>query len=110
MTDTSNNSQCNMREMLVSYLYDEATPEETRRVESHLTECAQCNDEITAFGRVRDMLQQWELSDLPVVRIAVQQKISAIQVMKHMIGCMPLSGKALPSVQTRCHCLSAVGT
>lgn len=110
MTDTSNNSQCNMREMLVSYLYDEATPEETRRVESHLTECAQCNDEITAFGRVRDMLQQWELSDLPVVRIAVQQKRSAIEVMKELIGVMPVWVKALTAVAAAMLILSVLGT
>ena len=69
MTDTTKNPNCDMREALVSYLYDEATADESRSVESHLKACAPCRQEFASFERVRGMLQQWQLDDLPVVRV-----------------------------------------
>lgn len=109
MTDTNLN-QCDMREMLVSYLYNEATPEETLTVESHLKECSRCSDELAAFGRVRNMLQQWELADLPVVRVAAQQKRSAIDVLKELFGVMPLWVKGFSAVAAAMLIFSVFGT
>jgi anti-sigma factor RsiW len=81
-----------MREALVSYLYNEATAAESRAVESHLEACAACRQEFASFERVRGMLQQWQLDDLPVVRVetASPTRRSALAALKELISVAPL--------------------
>jgi len=73
MSNKQETPNCDMHEALVSYLYDEATAEETSRVEAHLTQCPACKQELHSFERVRGMLQQWQLDDLPVVRVVAER-------------------------------------
>ncbi len=54
---------CDERERLIEYLYDEGAPADRRRVEAHVGECADCRDELRAFGRVREDLLAWEVPD-----------------------------------------------
>jgi anti-sigma factor RsiW len=61
-----------MHEALVSHLYNEASPEERRQVEEHLKSCSVCAEEMTAFERVRGMLQQWQVDELPEVYIVTK--------------------------------------
>ena len=110
MTETTKTNNCNKRETLVSYLYNEATADETRAVETHLNECAFCGSEMEAFGRVRDMLQHWQLEDLPVVRVAVERKRSAMEVLKELFGVMPVWVKAFSAVAAAMLVLSVMGT
>ncbi|MGE3843871.1 MAG: anti-sigma factor [Vicinamibacterales bacterium] len=51
---------CQSKELLVSYLYDEATPEERRLVEAHFAECDSCRMEVSALGGVRESLAAWD--------------------------------------------------
>lgn len=92
MTDITKNPNCNMREALVSYLYNEATADESRAVGAHLEGCAACRQEFASFERVRGMLQQWQLDDLPVVRVeAVSPKRrSAFEALKELLAVAPL--------------------
>ena len=110
MTDTTKANNCDIRETLVSYLYNEATAEEARTVETHLNECAVCKSEMEALGRVRDMLQHWQLEDLPVVRVAVQQKRSATEVLRELFGLMPVWVKAFSAAVAAMLVLSVIGT
>ncbi len=91
-----------MHEALVAYLYGEATPEESHRVEMHLKECAACEKEIAAFENVRGMLQQWQLDELPGVRIATSGdeagRRSALAVFKELFTVMPVWAKAFGTV------------
>lgn len=110
--NTHNN--CNMHEALMSYLYDESTPDEKLRVESHLTECGACKQELHAFERVRGMLQQWQLDDSPVVRIVTEQsrggKRSILAVLKELITVTPIWAKALGAVAMAMLVLAVLGT
>jgi len=54
---------CNEREQLISYVYDECSADERRRVEAHLKQCDACRDEVAGFGRVRQDLLAWEVPD-----------------------------------------------
>ena len=92
MTDTNKNSNCEMREALVSHLYNEATADESRTVRAHLGTCEACRQELASFERVRGMLQQWQLDDLPVVRVetASRRPRSAIAALKELLSVAPL--------------------
>jgi len=109
--NTQNN--CDMHEALMSYLYDESTPDEKLCVESHLTDCAACKQELHAFERVRGMLQQWQLDDSPVVRIVTEQgrgKRSIVAVLKELISVTPIWAKALGAVAMATFVLAVLGT
>ncbi len=64
MLDTNHkNSSCAFAEQLVSYLYNEANAQEKSVFESHLVNCENCADELSAFGFVRSSVQQWRTEE-----------------------------------------------
>jgi len=54
---------CDDREKLIAYLYDEADASERRQVESHLTGCAECREELRSLRNVRQDLLAWDVPD-----------------------------------------------
>jgi anti-sigma factor RsiW len=50
---------CEDKELLVAYLYDEAEPADRERVETHLSECASCREEVAGLRSVRTTLAEW---------------------------------------------------
>jgi hypothetical protein len=111
MTDTNKTPNCNMREALMSYLYDEATPEETRLVESHIKECASCSRELNEFRQLRARLQQWELTDLPVVRVNLPDPAkSFLSVFKELFALTPVWAKACGALAAAMLVLAILGT
>jgi hypothetical protein len=113
MTDTNKTPTCNMHEALVSYLYNEATAEEARRVEDHMAQCAPCKQELQSFERVRDHLQQWQLDDMPIVRVVTepqQARRSAIDVLKELFGVMPVWVKAVGAAAAVLLVFAVMGT
>jgi hypothetical protein len=111
MRDNPKTSACNNHEELVSYLYGEVTPEQARGVEAHLTECSRCDEELAAFRRVRSNLQEWELNDMPIVRVALPpQRKSAINVLKELLGVAPVWVKVLGAGAAAMLVLAVMGT
>lgn len=113
MSNKQKTPNCNMHEALVSYLYDEATAEESRRVEAHLTQCTACKQELHSFERVRGMLQQWQLDDLPVVRVVAERpsgERSMLGVLKELFSLTPLWAKALGALAMAMLVLAVIGT
>jgi hypothetical protein len=110
MNGMNKSSGCNMREALVAYLYGEATGDESRLVESHLTECAACKQEMVAFERVRAVLQQWQIDDLPVVRVEATRRRSALGLIRELFAVAPLWVKAAGAVATALLVLAVMGT
>jgi hypothetical protein len=101
-----------MHESLVTYLYGEATPEESSLFEAHLSACAACRQEADGFERVRGMLQQWQLDDLPVVRVETMpaRKRSMLEAIKELLLVMPVWAKAISVVAAAIVVLAALGT
>ena len=96
MSNGQNTPECNMHEALVSYLYNEAAAEERGTVEAHLTKCAACKEELKSFERVRGMLQQWQLDDLPVVRVVAERGDRSLRaVLRELLSLTPAWAKAL---------------
>ena len=113
MTNTNKTPNCDMREALVSYLYNEATPEETRLVQEHLVACTACKQEVTAFERVRGMLQQWQLDDMPIVRVVTEAQSprrSALAVLKELFTVTPVWAKVLGAAAMAMLVLAVMGT
>jgi anti-sigma factor RsiW len=112
MTDTHTTPNCNMHEALISYLYDEATPEEASRVKAHLAECAACRSEMESFERVRNLLQQWQLDDMPLVRIAPQEAPPrrALDLIREFFMIAPLWAKAFAAATAVLLVLAVMGT
>lgn len=113
MSNKQETSNCDMHEELVSYLYNEATAEESTRVAAHLTECTACKQELHSFERVRGMLQQWQLDDLPVVRIVAERapsERSMLAVLKELSSMTPLWAKVFGAVAMALVVLAVIGT
>lgn len=113
MSNKQKTPDCDMREALVSYLYNEATPEESSRVETHLTKCAACNEELHSFERVRGMLQQWQVDDLPIVRVVAERgpgDRSMLSLLKELLSVTPIWAKALGAVAMAMLVLAVIGT
>jgi len=112
MSNEDKRTNCDKHEELVSYLYNEATPEESKLVEQHLNECAACKEELHSFERVRGMLQQWQIDDLPVVRVVSDRagERSMLSVLKELISVTPIWAKALGAVAMGLVVLAIIGT
>jgi anti-sigma factor RsiW len=113
MSNEYKRTDCDQHEALVSYLYNEATPDESRLVEKHLSECSACKEELHSFERVRGMLQQWQIDDLPVVRVVAERAAnerSMLSVLKELNSVTPLWAKALGAVAMGLLVLAIIGT
>lgn len=67
--------QCQeIKELMVTVLYeDELGAEEQRQLEAHLSACAACRQEMSAFATTRQALRQWDVESSPgtLVDVAV---------------------------------------
>jgi hypothetical protein len=72
MSETSNAAEfagaaprgCGRAEEFVTYLYGEATPEESKVFRRHLAGCAVCREELSALGGVREAVGAWRAEAL----------------------------------------------
>ena len=55
---------CGRAEEFVTYLYGEATPDESRAFSLHLEACAVCREELAALGGVREVFGAWRADAL----------------------------------------------
>ena len=114
MTDLNKTPNCEMHEALVSHLYNEASPEERRQVQEHLKSCSVCAEELTAFERVRGMLQQWQVDELPEVYIVTKdtaaRRRSMLTLLKELFTVSPVWVKAMGGVAVAMLVLAVMGT
>ncbi len=54
---------CDYSDLLLSYVYGEANNTEVQRFETHLRNCAACEQEVSAFGMIRESISDWRMSD-----------------------------------------------
>ena len=78
--------RCHNQELLITYLYDEATSSERRSFEMHLDECASCRKELNALSSVRTTLGAWNLNfetAAPAMQIAIKR--NSIETLRELI-------------------------
>lgn len=114
MTQQNKTPNCNMHELLVTYLYGETVPEDSLRFESHLIDCASCRQELSAFEGVRESLQQWQFDEAPNVQMiaetAAQPRKSALALLKELLTIMPLWTKGLTAFAAAMLVFAVLGT
>ena len=93
MNGKPNPPNCNHKDDLVTYLYGEATPAESRAFEHHIKECASCREELEAFTGVRRVMQTWEVETVPRIEIDVQPTFW--QTLKQFFVVTPVWGKVV---------------
>ncbi|MEJ7623057.1 MAG: zf-HC2 domain-containing protein [Pyrinomonadaceae bacterium] len=74
MLNNGNNGGCDFADLVVSYIYDEATAGERHVFESHLTSCTSCTDEFASISEARFSVFEWrreEFDSLPTPLIAI---------------------------------------
>ncbi|HLA11290.1 MAG TPA: zf-HC2 domain-containing protein [Pyrinomonadaceae bacterium] len=83
---------CNRGQDLTSWLYGEATEEETRDLEQHLRQCPQCKDEATAFRYVRNSIHGWrsEMLRLPSFAPVQVTRPSAAAALREFFALAPI--------------------
>ncbi|HSF24714.1 MAG TPA: zf-HC2 domain-containing protein [Blastocatellia bacterium] len=101
---------CGMHEALVSYLYNEAASDERGRVEAHLADCPSCKQELAAFEQVRGMLQQWQIDEMPVVRVVTEPRRSPLALLRELFDVTPIWAKAVGALAMAMLVLAALGT
>ena len=107
-THTSNGTAprgCGRGEELVAYLYGEADAAESDRFRQHLTACAACREELSAFGGVRDAVREWRaevfnatpaldireaLTNTTEARREPERKRSAVAALREFFSLSPL--------------------
>lgn len=62
-------NHCGKKELLVAYLYKEASAAERAEFERHQAACAGCRDELQAFQGVRQQLNTWEMPFVPHIEV-----------------------------------------
>lgn len=78
---------CERAEEFVTYLYGEATQEESKVFRRHLEACAICRDELAALGGVREAVGAWRaeaLGSLP--SLDVSRALAPPVVARHVTG------------------------
>lgn len=88
-----NQSGCDRKEDLVTYLYGEATAIERNSFERHLNECGDCGTELKAFGRVRDDLGAWQVGFAPRTEFVPPK--TKVEVLRELIGMFPVWARGL---------------
>src|ERR1051325_4343100 len=107
------NKTCQMQEVMMAYLYKEASADEARRFEAHLDGCAACRQELVGFERVREQLQQWQVSALPVVRVVAESQPARrpfLAVLKELFAVMPVWVKAASVAAVALIVMAVTGT
>lgn len=59
MKDSTSTNLCARAEDMVTYLYGEATRDESKDFEQHMQHCSLCRSELATFGDVREAMGEW---------------------------------------------------
>lgn len=93
-TDKMNSQvECDRKEELVTYLYDEATAAERVWFERHLNECEPCSAELNAFGRVRGEMSTWQVGFTPRTELVLPR--GKMEVLRELISLFPVWARGL---------------
>ncbi len=80
-------NDCGKKELLVAYLYDEASKNERAEFEQHLPGCSPCRMELQSFKGVRNEMSTWQLSVVPHVSFVPPR--SAVSVLREFFQLVP---------------------
>ena len=107
MNETTN--VCERAPDLMAYLYHEMNDSETRGFELHLRDCANCREELSAFGVVRESIGEWRDEALAgFVSTPIPAKKSALSALRQFFDLSPLWLKAATGFAVLAFCVLAL--
>ncbi len=103
-------SDCERKEDLIAYLYQEVSTAERASFECHLEICDSCRGELSAFTHVRENLSTWQLGLSPRTEIALPR--SKMDQLREFIDLFPAwaRGAALTSAALLLFAIPFAGT
>ncbi len=81
MERNGNNRNCGFDDLIVSYIYDEVSAAERRKLEGHLLGCSACTEEFASISNARFSVFEWhkeDFSDLPTPEIVIPYSTSVV--------------------------------
>jgi anti-sigma factor RsiW len=85
--NTEFENHCGKKELLVAYLYDEATNAERAEFERHQADCAACRQELQAFQNVRADLSTWQMPFVPHIEVVTPR--TALDALRDFVRLVP---------------------
>lgn len=84
---------CERKEELVEYLYDEMPLPRRALFAEHLTACASCSDDLLGMERLRGDLRAWDVQTVPHLEVVIPR--SKLEVLKELLALFPVWTRAL---------------
>jgi anti-sigma factor RsiW len=81
--------QCDDKDTLISFVYDEIDADARRQVVAHLRTCATCASEIDGLRLVRHELAEWQPPVLPLDFQIVQKPATVLRSARWSLGAVP---------------------
>src|SRR4029453_13127185 len=81
--------QCDDKDTLISFVYDEIDAEARRQVAAHLRTCAACGTELEGLPLVRHELAEWQPPVLPLDFQIVQKPATVLRSRRGSLGLVP---------------------
>ena len=122
MREIFETDSCAHSDVLVAYLYKEASADEAREFENHLSACAACREELSAFGQVHERIVEWRdeslgaLHSAPFVEAPApalintlsERKRSALAALREFFALSPAWLRAATAFASLLFCVLAV--
>lgn len=89
---------CERKEELVEYLYDEMPLQRRTLFADHLTTCVSCNDDLLGMERLRGDLRAWDVQTVPHMELVIPR--SKLDVLKELLAMFPVWSRAMMATAT----------
>ena len=80
-------NNCGNKDLLVTYLYNEASPPERAEFERHLVICGACHNELQAFQGLREELSTWQMPFVPHIEVVTSR--TAVDALREFFRLVP---------------------
>ena len=122
MKEIFETNNCARSDELVAYLYNEASADEARDFQNHLSTCTACREELAAFGQVRERIVEWRDESLgalhstsfveapapAVINSVSERKRSALAALREFFMLSPTWLRAATAFASLLFCVLAV--
>ena len=78
---------CGKKELLMAFLYNEASAAERKDFESHQSNCADCRLELQSFKHTRAEMSSWQLPFTPNIQVTIPR--TAMDALREFISLVP---------------------
>lgn len=84
---TGVDNNCEKKDLLVTYLYEEANQAERTEFEQHLIGCGSCHNELQAFKGLREELGSWQMPFVPHIEVVTPR--TAMDALRELVRLVP---------------------